>query len=107
MGGTARVVVETGAGAAGGYCMLVFTGWDHGLQGDRAIKLKQNNVRYRLQVCARENKIRNEVPSGIFDKNTRDALMGFICLIPILDLTKQRSPDSDTDIAQLHTELQY
>uniref|UniRef100_A0A673KF89 Transmembrane channel-like protein n=1 Tax=Sinocyclocheilus rhinocerous TaxID=307959 RepID=A0A673KF89_9TELE len=38
--------------AVGGYSMLVFTGWDHGLQGDRATKLKQNNLRHRLQVCA-------------------------------------------------------
>nr|XP_002664983.1 transmembrane channel-like protein 4 [Danio rerio] len=63
MGGTARVVVETGAGAAGGYCMLVFTGWDHGLQGDRAVKLKQNNVRYRLQVDLEEERLKKKAAS--------------------------------------------
>lgn len=56
MGGTARVAVVTGGGAAGSYSVLVFTGWDHGLQGDRVTKLKQNNFRYRLQVCVLENK---------------------------------------------------
>jgi len=55
MGSTARVAVVTGGGATGGYSTLVFTGWDHGLQGDRTTKLKQSNFRYRLQVCL-ENK---------------------------------------------------
>lgn len=50
MGGVARAVVATGGGAVGGYSMLVFTGWDHGLQGGRAAKLKQSNLRYQLQV---------------------------------------------------------
>lgn len=55
MGGTARVAVVTGGGATGGYSTLVFTGWDHGLQGDRTTNLKQSNFRNRLQVCL-ENK---------------------------------------------------
>uniref|UniRef100_A0A673K4J2 Transmembrane channel-like protein n=1 Tax=Sinocyclocheilus rhinocerous TaxID=307959 RepID=A0A673K4J2_9TELE len=38
--------------SVGGYSMLVFTGWDHGLQGDRATKLKQNNLRHRLQAAS-------------------------------------------------------
>lgn len=50
MGSMARAVVATGGGVVGGYSILVFTGWDHGLQGDRAAKLKQNNLRYQLQV---------------------------------------------------------
>lgn len=45
-----RVMVATGGGAVGSYSMLIFTGWDYGLQGERATKLKQNNLRYHLQV---------------------------------------------------------
>ncbi|KAK2902870.1 hypothetical protein QQF64_010266 [Cirrhinus molitorella] len=63
MGGTARLVVVTGRGAAGGYSMQVFTGWDHGLQGDRATKLKQNNLRHRLKVDLEEEKIKKKAAS--------------------------------------------
>ncbi len=68
MGDTARLVVVTGGGAVGGYSMLVFTGWDHGLQGDRATKLKQNNLRHRLQVCALEKSMK--LSSSILYENT-------------------------------------
>ncbi|XP_048009325.1 transmembrane channel-like protein 7 [Megalobrama amblycephala] len=63
MGGTARVAVVTGGGAAGGYSILVFTGWDHGLQGHRATKLKQNNFRYRLQVDLEEERLKKKAAS--------------------------------------------
>lgn len=58
MGSTARLVVVTGSGATGGYSMQVFTGWDHGLQGDRATKLKHNNLRHQLKVCAFEKSLK-------------------------------------------------
>ncbi|XP_052003199.1 transmembrane channel-like protein 7 [Xyrauchen texanus] len=63
MGSVARVVVATGGGAVGGYSMLVFSGWDHGLQGDRATKLKQNNLRYRLQVDLEEERLKQKAAS--------------------------------------------
>ncbi|XP_026107763.1 transmembrane channel-like protein 7 isoform X2 [Carassius auratus] len=63
MGGTARLVVVTGGGAVGGYSMLVFTGWDHGLQGDRTTKLKQNNLRHRLQVDLEEERLKKKAAS--------------------------------------------
>ncbi|TRY89325.1 hypothetical protein DNTS_023616 [Danionella cerebrum] len=63
MGGMARVMVETGEGAVGGYSALVFTGWDYGLQGDRATKLKQNNLRYRLQVDLEEERLKKQAAS--------------------------------------------
>ncbi|XP_067304514.1 transmembrane channel-like protein 7 [Pseudorasbora parva] len=63
MGGTARVAVVTGGGATGSYSMLVFTGWDHGLQGDGATKLKQNNFRYRLQVDLEEERLKKRAAS--------------------------------------------
>ncbi|KAF4103044.1 transmembrane channel-like protein 7 [Onychostoma macrolepis] len=62
MGDTARLVV-TGGGAVGGYSMLVFTGWDHGLQGDRATKLKKNNLRHRLQVDLEEERLKKKAAS--------------------------------------------
>lgn len=52
MGGVARLVVAMDGGRLGGYSVLVFTGWDHGLQDQRATKVKHNNLRYRLQVGA-------------------------------------------------------
>ncbi|KTG45803.1 hypothetical protein cypCar_00002354 [Cyprinus carpio] len=63
MGDTARLVVVTGGGAVGGYSMLVFTGWDHGLQGNRATKLKQNNLRHRLQVDLEEERLKKKSAS--------------------------------------------
>lgn len=52
MGGVARLVMAMDGGRLGGYSVLVFTGWDHGLQDQQAAKLKHNNLRYRLQVSA-------------------------------------------------------
>uniref|UniRef100_A0A9J8DJX7 Transmembrane channel-like protein n=1 Tax=Cyprinus carpio carpio TaxID=630221 RepID=A0A9J8DJX7_CYPCA len=50
-------------GHLGGYSMLVFTGWDHGLQGNRATKLKQNNLRHRLQVDLEEERLKKKSAS--------------------------------------------
>lgn len=50
MGGVARVVMAMDGGRLGGYSVLVFTGWDYGLQDQRASKVKHNNLRYHLQV---------------------------------------------------------
>ncbi|XP_050987921.1 LOW QUALITY PROTEIN: transmembrane channel-like protein 7 [Labeo rohita] len=63
MGSTARLVVVTGSGATGGYSMQVFTGWDHGLQGDRATKLKHNNLRHQLKVDLEEERINKKAAS--------------------------------------------
>ncbi|XP_055066390.2 transmembrane channel-like protein 7 isoform X2 [Misgurnus anguillicaudatus] len=63
MGSVARAVVAAGGGAVGNYSMLVFTGWDHGLQGDRATKLKQNNLRYQLQVDLEEESLKRKAAS--------------------------------------------
>ncbi|XP_031431494.1 transmembrane channel-like protein 7 [Clupea harengus] len=63
MGGVARVAVTTGGGAARSYSMMVFTGWDYGLQGDRATKLKKNNIRYQLQVDLEEERIKLKTQS--------------------------------------------
>ncbi|XP_065154388.1 transmembrane channel-like protein 7 isoform X3 [Paramisgurnus dabryanus] len=60
MGSVARAVVATGEVAVGNYSMLVFTGWDHGLQGDRATNLKQNNLRYQLQVDLEEESLKRK-----------------------------------------------
>ncbi|XP_056458433.1 transmembrane channel-like protein 7 isoform X1 [Gadus chalcogrammus] len=62
--GTAvRVAVATGGGATGSYSRNVFTGWDFGCLGDRATKLKQKNLHYRLQVDLEEERIKNEAAS--------------------------------------------
>lgn len=50
MGRAARVAVATGGGAVGNYSMIVFTGWDYGSVDEKATKLKQKSIRYRLQV---------------------------------------------------------
>ncbi|KAI1885870.1 hypothetical protein AGOR_G00208220 [Albula goreensis] len=63
MGSVIRVTVKTGGRTVGGYSMLVFTGWDYGLQGDRATKLKQNNIRYKLQVDLEEERIKLKAAS--------------------------------------------
>ncbi|XP_022612217.1 transmembrane channel-like protein 4 [Seriola dumerili] len=54
MGTAARVAVATGGSAVGNYSMIVFTGWDFGCLGDRATRLKQKNIHYRLQVDLEE-----------------------------------------------------
>ncbi|XP_028836597.1 transmembrane channel-like protein 4 isoform X2 [Denticeps clupeoides] len=58
MGNVVRVLVTTGSGGERGYSARVFTDWDYGLQGDRATGLKQNTIRYRLQVDLEEDRIR-------------------------------------------------
>ncbi|KAM9724137.1 voltage-gated chloride channel TMC4 [Menidia menidia] len=54
MGTAARVAVATGGSTVGNYSMIVFTGWDYGCLGDRATKLKQKSILYRLQVDLEE-----------------------------------------------------
>uniref|UniRef100_A0A3B4E1W5 Transmembrane channel-like protein n=1 Tax=Pygocentrus nattereri TaxID=42514 RepID=A0A3B4E1W5_PYGNA len=46
-----------------GYSMLIFTGWDYGLQGERATQLKQNNLLYQLQVDLEEERIKQKAAS--------------------------------------------
>uniref|UniRef100_A0A3P8SGW7 Transmembrane channel-like protein n=1 Tax=Amphiprion percula TaxID=161767 RepID=A0A3P8SGW7_AMPPE len=60
MGTAARVTVATGGGAVGNYSSIVFTGWDYGCLGDRATKLKQNNIRYQLQVDLEEERLKQQ-----------------------------------------------
>ncbi|KAJ8354889.1 hypothetical protein SKAU_G00224560 [Synaphobranchus kaupii] len=62
-GGAIRIAVKTGGKAVGGYSMLVFTGWDYGLQGGRAMQLKQNSIRYQLQVELEEERIKLKAAS--------------------------------------------
>ncbi|XP_072769171.1 transmembrane channel-like protein 7 [Nerophis lumbriciformis] len=62
-GTAARVAVATGGNAAGDYSMVVFTGWDYGCLGDRATKLKQKNIHYRLQVDLEEEMMKKRVAS--------------------------------------------
>lgn len=50
MGTAARVAVATGGSTVGNYSMIVFTGWDYGSVDEKATKLKQKSIRYRLQV---------------------------------------------------------
>lgn len=52
MGRVAQLVMAMDGGPLGGYSVLVFTGWDHGLQDQLTAKVKHNNLRYRLQVNA-------------------------------------------------------
>ncbi|XP_041650307.1 transmembrane channel-like protein 7 [Cheilinus undulatus] len=54
MGTAVRVAVATGGSAVGNYSRIVFTSWDYGCLGDRATKLKQKNIHYRLQVDLEE-----------------------------------------------------
>ncbi|XP_076827295.1 transmembrane channel-like protein 7 isoform X2 [Brachyhypopomus gauderio] len=63
MGNMARIVVAMGGGTKGRYTMLIFTGWDYGLQEERAIRLKQSNMRYQLQVDLEEERIKLKAAS--------------------------------------------
>ncbi|XP_061072013.1 transmembrane channel-like protein 7 [Conger conger] len=87
MGGAIRIAVKTGGKAVGGYSMLLFTGWDYGLQGDRAIKLKHNNIRYRLQVDLEEERIKLKAASltlaQIIGLYSLRAFLNFIVLLLI------------------------
>ncbi|KAM8827126.1 transmembrane channel-like protein 7 isoform 1-T1 [Synchiropus picturatus] len=60
MGSVARVAVATGGSAVGNYSMIVFTSWDYGFLGDRDTKLKQNSIRYRLQVELEEERLKKK-----------------------------------------------
>ncbi|KAL2084900.1 hypothetical protein ACEWY4_020418 [Coilia grayii] len=84
MGGVARVAVATGGGAAGGYSMMVFTGWDYGLQGGCATRLKQNNIRYQLQVDLEEERLKLKARSlTLLQTVGLYTLRGFLNLIVI------------------------
>ncbi|XP_047455534.1 transmembrane channel-like protein 7 [Mugil cephalus] len=72
MGSAARVAVATGDRTVGTYSMIVFTGWDYGYLGDRATKLKQKNIRYRLQVDLEEERIKKR--AAALDMNKKIAL---------------------------------
>ncbi|XP_074540501.1 voltage-gated chloride channel TMC4 [Halichoeres trimaculatus] len=63
MGTAARVAVATGGSAVGNYSMIVFTSWDYGCLGDRATKLKQKNIHYRLQVDLEEESLKKRAAS--------------------------------------------
>ncbi|KPP78440.1 hypothetical protein Z043_102058, partial [Scleropages formosus] len=45
MGAVVRIAVKTGGGAVGGYSRMVFTGWDFGLQGNRAVDLEDERLK--------------------------------------------------------------
>ncbi|XP_048881656.1 transmembrane channel-like protein 7 isoform X2 [Brienomyrus brachyistius] len=81
MGAVIRDVVKTGGGAVGGYSTLVFTAWDYGLQGNRATNLKQNNIRYQLQMDLEEERIRKVAASL-----TMAQTMGLYSLRAVLNL---------------------
>ncbi|XP_051921034.1 transmembrane channel-like protein 7 isoform X2 [Hippocampus zosterae] len=84
MGTAARVAVATGGGAAGNYSMMVFTGWDYGCLGDRATKLKQKNIRYRLQVDLEEQLVKKRAASLTLPQKvvlySLRIVMGFVAL---------------------------
>uniref|UniRef100_UPI0037E866E9 transmembrane channel-like protein 7 n=1 Tax=Semicossyphus pulcher TaxID=241346 RepID=UPI0037E866E9 len=63
MGTAARVAVATGGTTVGNYSMIVFTGWDYGCLGDRATKLKQQNIHYQLQVDLEEESLKKRTAS--------------------------------------------
>ncbi|KAB5586654.1 hypothetical protein PHYPO_G00004150 [Pangasianodon hypophthalmus] len=63
MGGMTRLVMAMDGGRLEGYSVLVFTGWDHGLQDQRAATVKHNNLRYRLQVDLEEERIKRKADS--------------------------------------------
>ncbi|MGH0157920.1 UNVERIFIED_CONTAM: hypothetical protein FKN15_034340 [Acipenser sinensis] len=44
-----KLAVVTGDGDLSSYSMSVFCGWDFGLEGEQAARLKQNSIRYELQ----------------------------------------------------------
>ncbi|KAM6967380.1 transmembrane channel-like protein 7 [Aplochiton taeniatus] len=63
MGIAARLVVATGHSAVGSYSKIVFTGWDYGCLGDRATRLKQKNLHYKLQMDLEEERIQKKTES--------------------------------------------
>ncbi|KAF3692011.1 Transmembrane channel-like protein 7 [Channa argus] len=82
MGTAARVAVATGGNAVGNYSMIVFNSWDYGCQGDRATKLKQKNIHYRLQVDLEEQRIKKQ--AAALTPNQRIVLLClrvFMCFV--------------------------
>ncbi|XP_037129691.1 transmembrane channel-like protein 7 [Syngnathus acus] len=84
MGTAARVAVATGGGVVGNYSMIVFTGWDYGCLGDRATKLKQRNIHYRLQVDLEEQFMKQKAAALTFCQKlilySLRIFMGFVAL---------------------------
>ncbi|XP_019724595.1 transmembrane channel-like protein 7 isoform X2 [Hippocampus comes] len=84
MGTAARIAVATGGSAAGNYSMIVFTGWDYGCLGDRATKLKQKNIHYRLQVDLEEQLMKERAASLTLSQKvvlyTLRIFLGFVAL---------------------------
>lgn len=81
MGTAARVAVATGGSAAGNYSMIVFTGWDYGCLGDRATKLKQKNIHYRLQVRSGRADHPFGFISRLLSKETEDKENCELCIL--------------------------
>ncbi|XP_076592767.1 transmembrane channel-like protein 7 [Chaetodon auriga] len=82
MGTAARVAVATGGSAVGSYSMMVFTGWDYGCLGDRATKLKQKNILYRLQVDLEEESLKKrEAALTVKQKIVLYSLRVSMCLL--------------------------
>ncbi|KAK1896179.1 Transmembrane channel-like protein 7 [Dissostichus eleginoides] len=82
MGTAARVVVATGSSTVGDYSMIVFTSWDYGCLGDRATKLKQKNIHYRLQVDLEEESIKKRAAAlTLSQKIVLYSLRVFMCFV--------------------------
>ncbi|MGH0172248.1 UNVERIFIED_CONTAM: hypothetical protein FKN15_068612 [Acipenser sinensis] len=58
-----KLAVVTGDGDLSSYSMSVFCGWDFGLEGEQAARLKQNSIRYELQVELEEDALRRNAAS--------------------------------------------
>ncbi|XP_058874407.1 transmembrane channel-like protein 7 [Acipenser ruthenus] len=58
-----KLSVVTGDGDLSSYSMSVFCGWDFGLEGEQAARLKQNSIRYELQVELEEDALRRNAAS--------------------------------------------
>lgn len=82
LGTAARVAVATGGSALGNYSMIVFTSWDYGCLGDRATKLKQKNIHYRLQVDLEEERIKKRAAAlTLCQKVVLYSLRVFMCFV--------------------------
>ncbi|XP_041088287.1 transmembrane channel-like protein 7 [Polyodon spathula] len=58
-----KLAVVTGDGDLSSYSMTVFCGWDFGLEGKQAARLKQNSIRYELQMELEEDALRRNAAS--------------------------------------------
>ncbi|XP_071326975.1 transmembrane channel-like protein 7 isoform X2 [Trachinotus anak] len=84
MGTAARVAVATGGSTVGNYSLIVFTGWDYGCLGDRATKLKQKNIHYRLQVDLEEESIKKRAAAlTLGQKIVLYSLRIFMCFVAL------------------------